>query len=114
MLQHRKFDFFFIQLTVDIWHIREKIGQLALYMARSTTDPSPSSEVITSQCRLMYTGTNIYKNMEVAILSGDAKQHYGVIIVSRTIKGRLFLDVQTMTWTINTLIRLPEQDIKER
>jgi hypothetical protein len=99
---------------VDIRHICEKIGQPALYMARSTTDPSPSSEVIASQRRLMYTGTDIYKNMEVAILSGDAKQHYGVIIASHTVKGRLFLDVQTMTRTINTLICLPEQDIKER
>jgi hypothetical protein len=99
---------------VDIQHICEKIGQPALYMVRLTTDPSPSSEVIASQCWLMYTSTNTYKNMEVAILSVDAKQHYGVIIVSCTVKGRLFLDVQTMTQTINTLIRLPEQDIKEQ
>jgi hypothetical protein len=83
-------------------------------MSTSTTHSSLSSEVIASQCRLMYTSTNIYKNMEVAILSGDAKQYYSVIIASCTVKGRLFLDVQTMTWTINTLSCLPEQDIKEQ
>jgi hypothetical protein len=33
---------------------------------------------------------------------------------THTVKGRLFLDVQTITWTINTLIHLPKQDIKER
>jgi hypothetical protein len=99
---------------VDLRHIREKIGQPALYTVTSTTHPSPSSEVIASQRRLMYTGADIYKHMEVVILSGDAKQHYGVIIASHTVKGKLLLDVQTMTWTTNTLIRLPEQDIKER
>jgi hypothetical protein len=105
---------FVIQLKVDLWHIREKIGQPALYTLASTTYSSLSSEVISSQHQLMYTCANIYKNMEVAILSGDAKQHYSVIVASCTVKGRLVLDVQTMTRTINTLICLPEQDIKER
>jgi hypothetical protein len=105
---------FVIQLKVDLQHICEKIGKPALYMSASTTHSSPSSDVISSQCQLMYTGADIYKNMEVAILSGDAKQHYGVIVASRTVKGRLVLDVQTTTWTINTLICLPKQDIKEQ
>jgi hypothetical protein len=61
----------------------------------------------------MYTG-DVYRGMEVTILEGDAKSHFGVVKGTRVKDGRTIIDVQTSTRTINTMIALDVSSVKER
>ena len=61
----------------------------------------------------MYTG-DPYKGMEVYIQQGDAKMHYGVVQGSRTKEDKVVVDVLTTTRTINTVVALDLDHVKER
>ncbi|RDB22714.1 Transcription elongation factor SPT5 [Hypsizygus marmoreus] len=62
----------------------------------------------------MYTGDR-YRHMEVTILKGDAKRHFGVIRGMRvSAKGEPLFDVLTATRTVNTVLTYQPQELKER
>jgi hypothetical protein len=56
-----------------------------------------------------------YKHMEVKILKGPAKRHFGTIIgTRRSPEGDELVDVLTSTQAINTVITYHVKHVKER
>lgn len=55
-----------------------------------------------------------YKGMEVLIVRGDAKMHFGVVQGTRVKDGQVIVEVTTSTRQINTTISLNMDDVVER
>jgi hypothetical protein len=62
----------------------------------------------------MYTGVDRYQHMEVLIIKGLYKQHFGTILASHTLPGQTTFDVRTDTKVSNVVVRLAEEDLRER
>jgi hypothetical protein len=61
----------------------------------------------------MYT-CDPYKGMEISINVGDAKRLFAVVTGSRTVRGKVVVDVITTTRTINTAMTLNIESVRER
>ena len=104
-------------MKVNLHHIDwesspERLWGIVAVIGNDTAQSS--CEGIDDIHRKMYTG-DPYKNMEVVIHKSDAKMHFGTVKGTRVnSEGRVMVDVQTLTRTINTVIALDVESVKER
>jgi hypothetical protein len=62
----------------------------------------------------MFTGNNPYRFLEVVIQTGDLKGHFASVLDTRVFDGEVLATVRTDTCTINHIMELNMQHLKER
>jgi hypothetical protein len=61
----------------------------------------------------MHAGPDPYRQLEVIIMVGHAKGHFGVILATRTKDNKIVVDVQTTTMLPNIVCTFAEDNVRE-